>query len=161
MNSASEKKSFSIRRACADDGPAVLACLASAFAPYREQYSPKAFADTILTSESIHQRLNEMILFVAVSGDVVVGTIGCKISGNEGHLRGMAVLPDWQGSGIAPELLQAAEDYLRRCACRSVTLDTTRPLQRAIHFYEHHGYSASGVVRDFFGMPLFEYVKAL
>jgi len=42
-----------------------------------------------------------------------------------------------------------------------VTLDTTRPLERAIRFYERCGYRATGVVRDFFGMPLFEYAKDL
>lgn len=26
-------------------------------------------------------------------------------------------------------------------------------------FYEKHGYRRSGTIRDFFGMPLFEYVK--
>ena len=40
-------------------------------------------------------------------------------------------------------------------------VDTTEPLQRAIRFYTRHGYSATGIVRDFFGMPLFEYEKLL
>ena len=35
------------------------------------------------------------------------------------------------------------------------------PLQRAIRFYERNGYRPSGRVADFFGMPLFEYVKPL
>lgn len=160
-DSASPEKKFSIRRATTQDAEAILACLAAAFACYREQYSPEAYADTILTPESIHHRLKQMSVFVAVSNKEVVGTIGCNISRDEGHLRGMAVVPNWQGSGIAPALLQAAEDHLRQSACRRVTLDTTRPLERAIAFYEHHGYSASGVIRDFFGMPLFEYVKSL
>jgi len=161
VDSRFEKRSFTIRRAVAHDAPAILVCLAAAFAPYREQYSPDAFADTILTPGSIQHRFKEMSLFVAISGEEVVGTIACKISEDEGHLRGMAVLPDWQGSGIAPALLQAAEDHLRQSSCRRITLDTTRPLQRAIRFYEQHGYFASGVIRDFFGMPLFEYVKSL
>lgn len=158
-DSRSAAKPFTIRRATPHDAPAILACLATAFAPYREQYSPEAFADTILTPQSIQLRLGEMCVFVAVATGDVVGTIGCKVSDDEGHLRGMAVLPTWQGSGIASALLNAAEDYLRDIGCRRVTLDTTRPLQRAIRYYENHGYSASGTIRDFFGMPLFEYVK--
>lgn len=160
-DSRAEEKPFTIRRATPHDAPAILACLATAFAPYREQYSAEAFADTILSPESIQQRLGEMCVFVAVSGVGVVGTIGCKISGDEGHLRGMAILATWQGSGIAPALLNSAEDYLHENACKRITLDTTRPLQRAIRFYVNHGYSASGVIHDFFGMPLFEYVKSL
>ena len=40
-------------------------------------------------------------------------------------------------------------------------LDTTEPLQRAVRFYLRHGFRASGRVTDFFGMPLFEYLKIL
>jgi hypothetical protein len=32
---------------------------------------------------------------------------------------------------------------------------------RAVRFYEKNGHRTSGKVRDFFGMPLFEYTKAL
>jgi len=42
-----------------------------------------------------------------------------------------------------------------------VTLDTTAPLAHAIHFYEINGYSATGRIGDFFGMPLYEYAKPL
>jgi ribosomal protein S18 acetylase RimI-like enzyme len=42
-----------------------------------------------------------------------------------------------------------------------VTLDTTEPLARAIRFYEQHGFHRSGIIRDFFGMPLLEYRKSL
>jgi GNAT superfamily N-acetyltransferase len=73
----------------------------------------------------------------------------------------MAVLPTWQGAGVAALLLDAAERELRDQRCSLVALDTTEPLRRATRFYEKHGYRASGRVSDFFGMPLFEYVKDL
>ena len=104
-----------------------------------------------------------MRVFVAVakSEDAVVGTIGCGAHGAEGHMRGMAVLPGWQGTGVASALLEAAETELRKSGCTHVTLDTTAPLARAVRFYEKNGYAASGRVQDFFGMPLYEYKKAL
>jgi ribosomal protein S18 acetylase RimI-like enzyme len=73
----------------------------------------------------------------------------------------MAVLPHFQGSGVARRLLEAAEAELRKRACTRVTLDTTGPLQRAAHFYEKCGYQSTGRVSDFFGMPLCEYAKSL
>ena len=73
----------------------------------------------------------------------------------------MAVLPGYQGSGIAGQLLQAAEDELAAGKCWRVTLDTTGPLLRAMRFYEKHGYRVSGKTTDFFGMPLHEYLKDL
>jgi hypothetical protein len=45
--------------------------------------------------------------------------------------------------------------------CARLTLDTTEPLKRATRFYERNDFRPSGVVSDFFGMPLFEYIKDL
>jgi GNAT superfamily N-acetyltransferase len=153
--------SFEIRKAASHDGPAILACLAAAFAPYRNQYTPAAFADTVMDAASVQERIRGMCIFVAMSEQKIAGTIGCKANGEEGHLRGMAVLPEWQGTALASSLLQAAEAELRRSGCKLVTLDTTLPLRRAIRFYERHEFAASGRVRDFFGMELFEYTKSL
>jgi ribosomal protein S18 acetylase RimI-like enzyme len=152
----------SIREATAEDAAAILDCLAVAFAPFREQYTAEGYRDTTLTPETIRQRLQTMTIFLAVapSGEII-GTIGGATSGNEGHIRGMAVRPEWQGRGVADQLLEAVENGLQAKGCSHITLDTTQPLQRAIRFYERHGYKASGRISDFFGMPLFEYVKPL
>lgn len=104
------------------------------------------------------------MVFVAVNqSDVsVIGTVACNVNHpHEGHLRGMAILAAWQGTGIAQQLLQHAEDELRLLKCSRVTLDTTEPLKRAIQFYKRNGYQPSGRVTDFYGMPLFEYEKNL
>lgn len=154
---------FSIRRANRSDAEGILACLRSAFAPYESSYTTAGYKDTVLTRESLESRLATMSLFVAVadSGEVL-GTIGCATAPNgEGHLRGMAVVPRWQGCGAAEHLLKRAESELRELGCVRVTLDTTAPLQRAVRFYERHGYQATGKIADFFGMPLFEYAKPL
>jgi ribosomal protein S18 acetylase RimI-like enzyme len=152
-----------IRRATATDSRGILECLASAFEPYRTSYTPAAYLDTVLTAETIAQRLESMQVFVAVTADdQIVGTIACSLSEiGEGHLRGMAVLPEWQGQGLAETLLRAAERDLVDQGCTRITLDTTEPLQRAMQFYESHGYRRSGRITDFFGMPLHEYVKDL
>jgi len=154
-------QTFAIRPALLQDREAILQCLATAFAPYRCQYTAQAFSDTVLDAESFAVRFRTMTLFVAELNGEIVGTIGCVATGNEGHIRGMAVVEECQGSGVARSLLGIAEEELRRRGCTCVTLDTTRPLQRAIRFYENHGYAATGRVIDFFGMPLYEYAKPL
>jgi len=159
--STQSQRSFSIRRADSNDGEAIVACLAAAFAPYCNSYTPAAFADTVLDPGLVRHRLREMCVFVAVSEGNVVGTVACTARGEEGHLRGMAVLPDWQGSGVASALLQAAEAEIRNKRCKRVTLNTTEPLARAIRFYARHAFTRSGRVSDFFGMPLHEWVKFL
>jgi predicted N-acetyltransferase YhbS len=65
-----------------------------------------------------------MCVFVAEFNGGVIGTVACKkVNTNEGHLRGMAVLPEWQRSAVAEALLGAAEEKLRRQGCARVTLD--------------------------------------
>jgi GNAT superfamily N-acetyltransferase len=154
--------SCSIRRATSADASGILECLRDAFEPYRERYTAEAFEDTVLTTETVQERLASMSIFVAVTAEgKIVGTISCsRTSEDEGrHLRGMAVLEEWRGQGVAWQLLDAAESELRARGCHRITLDTTEPLTRAIRFYEKNGYRWSGKVTDFFGMPLFEYVK--
>lgn len=152
-----------IRRATCEDAPEILACLRSAFEAYRHLYTPAAFLDTVLTPQTIQERLAAMVVFVAVTpSSHIVGTIACNvINQQEGHLRGMAVCPEWCGTGVAAQLLHHAELHLRSSNCTRITLDTTEPLQRAMWFYEKHGYRRSGKISDFFGMALFEYHKAL
>jgi GNAT superfamily N-acetyltransferase len=154
---------FSIRRATSGDAEGILECLHIAFGPYRGEYTDAAFEDTVLTLNTLHQRIAAMVVFVASGGDgVIVGTIACQVlEGGEGHIRRMAVRPGWQGCGVAQQLLEAVESELQGRNCSRISLDTTEPLRRAMRFYEKNGFRASGVVKDFFGMPLFEYVKTV
>lgn len=152
---------FTIRKATLADCNGVLECLHLAFEPFKSSYTPAAYDDTVLSKRTLQNRLSEMAVYVAISElEAVVGTVACKmIDREEGHLRGMAVVPTWQGRGVAQQLLDRAESELRQSNCKRITLDTTAPLKRAVRFYERNGFRATGRVNDFFGMPLFEYAK--
>lgn len=162
-NPSEADPSVVIRKAMAADSEGILNCLRSAFEPFKTSYTPGAYADTVLDQHTLDQRLHEMIIFVAVSSSAqIVGTIACKNVGHqEGHFRGMAVLPTWQGRGVGLQLLDRAESEVSSSGCKRVTLDTTEPLKRAVRFYERNGYRATKRVIDFFGMALFEYEKRL
>jgi len=118
---------ITIRKALETDTFGILECLRIAFEPYRAEYTPGGFADTVLTPETVQDRLALMSVFVAVTADgQILGTIACSvINASEGHLRGMAVLPEWHGRGVAAMLLQSAELELAGRRCSRVTLDTT------------------------------------
>ena len=162
---------YSIRSAVEGDQSGILNCLAVAFEPYRKDYTPGAFADTVLDRTTLGERLREMHVLLATSEastsesetseTKIIGTVAGLVSGNEGHLRGMAVLPELQSTGVAGQLLRAIEAWLREQGCNRTTLDTTLPLTAAMHFYGKRGYVRSGRTRDFFGMTLVEYVKPL
>jgi ribosomal protein S18 acetylase RimI-like enzyme len=153
---------ITVRAATPHDSTAILACLREAFEPYRDAYTPAAFTDTVLTPETLAHRFTTMTIFVAAVPDgAIVGTIAASAEHDEGHLRGMAVRDDWQGRGIAQQLLTTAESHLRARGCRRATLDTTAPLARAIAFYSRDGYQLTGRTQDFYGMPLYEYTRQL
>ena len=101
-----------------------------------------AFEDTVMSPSTIWHRLTDMSVFVVVTeaGDIR-GTIGCKAVGDGGgHIRGMAVHPACAGTGLARLLLEAVEAELGQRGCIRVTLDTTRPLERASRFYVRNGF---------------------
>jgi len=171
-----------------DHAAQILHCLAVAFEPYRDQYTPQAYEDTVLNGHTILERMKDMDIIVAMIDDKVVGTIatkvtthqvgasvlldkGGKIEGfrdgfyavtdSEGHIRGMAVFPEYQGTNVADVLIKTAERTLKIRECSRITLDTTEPLIRAQRFYEKHGYKPTGQTRDFYGMNLIELAKEL
>jgi ribosomal protein S18 acetylase RimI-like enzyme len=158
-----DKPSISIRKADATDSQAILECLQEAFAPYRSMYTPGAYRDTVVGPEDLENRMATMCVFVATSlAGEVVGTVACYVVGpEEGHIRGMAVRPAWHGVDVAGTLIRSVETELRNRGCTRISLDATLPLQRAMRFYEKHGFRRSGRVTDFFGMEMVEFVKSL
>jgi GNAT superfamily N-acetyltransferase len=158
-----ESGTWRIRLAAETDLPGVIGCLREAFEPYRADYTPAAFDDTVPTYQAARERLLSMNILVAAdpSGWISGTVASASASATEGHLRGMAVRREWQGTGVAVALLNAALDHLRLIGCRRITLDTTIPLARAARFYEKNGFRKSGRITDFFGMPLVEYVREL
>ena len=153
---------ITVRRARENDAEGVSACLEAAFAPYRSQYTCLAYEDTVPDPDQVRGRMQQMAVYVASVPDAeVVATLASSMKGKEGHLRGMAVLPKWQGHFIADHLLRSVEDDLAAAGCERLTLDTTLPLLRAIRFYERNGFAPTGRVTDFYGMPLKEYAKKL
>ena len=105
-----------------EDAAAILRCLAAAFEPYRKDYTPPAFTDTVLTDETVHVRLQQMHVLVATASGNVVGTISATWHPDtaEAHLRGMAVLPEWHGRGVAAKLLAAIEAWLLSRGCKQI-----------------------------------------
>src|SRR6266566_9206525 len=103
---------FLIRPAKIGDEHGILRCLAAAFEPYRASYTPEAYADTVLDETSLAERLQRMHVLVAPYTEEIAGTVAASQANGEGHLRGMAVLPECRGNGLAAALLTGIDGWL-------------------------------------------------
>jgi GNAT superfamily N-acetyltransferase len=88
-------------------------------------------------------------IFVARTGDKIVGMVGLlfTISTAEGApaclLEDMVVRPDQRGNGLGARLLQHAVSYATTNGFSRITLLTDRTNEKAIRFYQRHGFQPS------------------
>ncbi|MFW9946346.1 MAG: GNAT family N-acetyltransferase [Candidatus Odinarchaeota archaeon] len=153
---------YTIRLATIKDAKAVHEVLLAAFEDYRSFYSPEGFTDTTLSERIAKDRIKEMKVYLAVDQHgKIIGTIGWqKLNKDEGHIRGMGVIPSQQGrNGPAALLLRQVERDAQLENCKILTLDTTEILKRAQRFYEKNGYKRTGKTADFFGSIIYEFAK--
>ncbi|MFX1390746.1 MAG: GNAT family N-acetyltransferase [Promethearchaeota archaeon] len=158
------RENFKIRKAKLQDAKGIHKVILSAFEEYRKYYSSKGFEDTVMSEELVLERMKNMTIYVAEDKNKnIIGTIGWqKISDKEGHIRGMAVNPKWQGKNSpASALLRTVEEDAFTQTCQFLSLDTTAILQRAQNFYKKHKFLETGKTGDFFGSKIYEYVKYL
>ena len=127
---------ITVRKAQPPDAAAIAECLASAFAPFRSQYTAGAFADTVLNTEGVLNRMAHMTIYAGVtSGGQIVGTVSFSIIDQIGHLRGMAFGPNGRDT---PSPNNSSAQQRTTCAppdAIASRLNTTAPLHRAIRFY--------------------------
>jgi ribosomal protein S18 acetylase RimI-like enzyme len=57
-----------------------------------------------------------------------------------GRLYSMVTAPSFQGHQLGTRLLQACENIAAQCGCKVMSLEVRTDNQRAISFYERHGY---------------------
>jgi N-acetylglutamate synthase-like GNAT family acetyltransferase len=158
------RRNFKIRKANPQDAKNIHEVIFSAFEEYRNYYSSEGFEDTVMSEELVLKRMKFMTIYVAVDKKgKIIGTIGWqRISEEEGHVRGMAVLPEWWGSNSpASALLHIVEKDAFINKCQYLTLDTTAILKRAQNFYTKHKFKETGKTGDFFGSKIYEYIKYL
>jgi ribosomal protein S18 acetylase RimI-like enzyme len=157
-----ESPDIRIRRAAPADAEAVASVLRAAFAEYRDSYTDEAFAATTPAGEQIRGRMDEGPVWVAVRGDVVVGTVSVVPRGDALYVRGMGVLPAARGLRVGEALLRQAEEFASARGHRRLYLSTTPFLSRAIRLYERAGFGRSGDgPHDLCGTPLFTMEKSV
>ena len=91
--------------------------------------------------------------FVAERSGEVVGYLMARISGPEGEILDLAVLPQERRRGAGRSLLQAAEEALAREGVAEAYLEVRESNTAAIALYQAEGYRAVGMRRHYYRNP--------
>jgi len=149
-----------IRRAVAENAPAIAGVLHEAFVEFQDLYTERGFAATTPDSGQVLARMEEGPVWIALREGVVIGTAAAVAKGDSIYIRGMAVLPAARGSGCGAALLQHVEAWAAGLRCSRLYLSTTPFLHSAIRLYEASGFlRTSAGPHELFGTPLFTMEK--
>jgi GNAT superfamily N-acetyltransferase len=137
--------SISIRRVRAGDLDGVIAVVRATLEEFGLKFGDGATTDEELTRLPGSYDDAGGAFWVAVDEEGrVVGTCGVfPVSRETFELRKMYLLPAARGLGLGQRLLDEAVAWTRAEGARTMVLDTTERMTRAIRFYE-----ANGFVRD-------------
>ena len=85
--------------------------------------------------------MNDCLLFVAVDGDVVVGTIMGGYDGHRGWIYSLAVAPSYRRQGIGTRLMARVEEALTTKGCMKINLQIAEGNECVAEFYAALGYT--------------------
>jgi GNAT superfamily N-acetyltransferase len=99
------------------------------------------------------------IAFYIGSGEVLVARVGDTVVGHaqvldapDGfELKNIAVMEDWQGSGIGRALIEASIAHCRARGGGTLTVSTATADIGNLRFYQRRGFRMARIVRDAFG----------
>jgi ribosomal protein S18 acetylase RimI-like enzyme len=83
---------------------------------------------------------NKGPVFVALSGESVIGAIMAGYDGHRGWIYAIAVLPNYQRQGIGSSLLSFTEQRLSALGCNKINLQTMEGNEAAERFFSENGY---------------------
>lgn len=92
--------------------------------------------------------------FVAEFGGQVIGYVMARISGEEGEILNLAVLPEYRRRGIARCLLEEAIDAVTAAGVREAYLEVRESNAEALALYQAFGFRTVGLRPDYYRNPL-------
>jgi ribosomal-protein-alanine N-acetyltransferase len=91
--------------------------------------------------------------FVAESGGEAIGYVMARISGEEGEILNLAVLPKSRRKGIARGLLDEALGSIAAAGVKEAYLEVRQSNDEAIALYQSQGFRPVGVRPDYYRDP--------
>ncbi|MBB5335720.1 ribosomal-protein-alanine N-acetyltransferase [Pectinatus brassicae] len=84
------------------------------------------------------------LLAVDDEGDKVIGYVGVWLIFDEGHITNVALIPDYQGQGIASAMIKNIIAIIREKGINSMTLEVRPSNKPALKLYEKFGFKSVG-----------------
>ncbi|NLP00091.1 MAG: GNAT family N-acetyltransferase [Clostridiaceae bacterium] len=137
-----------IRRATAQDAPAVFSIIQKAFNEYSKitgQTNLEALRETV---EDIAKEIETKTVYIAVLNDIIVGTVRLSIEGDEAYLSRFAVDCNSQNAGIGKALMNEVDTYLKEMRVKRVTLHTSSKHDVLMRFYYGIGFYVEAIETD-------------
>ena len=136
--------------------------LSKAFEPYKKYYTNGALNATVLTPSVIRDRIvnKKYEIFVVTINKHIVGTVSLsKKDKDQLYIRSMAVHPDHQKRGVGLFILKKINELAKRKNIKTISLDTSKPLKRAINFYKNFGFKFTGENKNYYGIEIYKMQK--
>ena len=137
-----------IRRATAEDAPAVFSIIQKAFNEYSRitgQTNLEALYETV---EDILKEIQTKVVFIAIINNNIVGTVKLGIKGDEAYLSRFAVDYNSQNTGIGKSLMNEVDTYLKEMGVTKVTLHTSSKHDVLMRLYYGIGFYAEAIETD-------------
>lgn len=84
------------------------------------------------------------LLAVDDEGDKVIGYVGVWLIFDEGHITNVALIPDYQGQGIASAMIKNIIAIIGEKGINSMTLEVRPSNKPALKLYEKFGFKSVG-----------------
>jgi ribosomal protein S18 acetylase RimI-like enzyme len=136
------KADINIRQAVPTDAPELLSLIRAAMAVYaRRSGITTPLESQLETEDDLLAHIATDHVLVAVHCGRLTGTVRLvRCSDGSACFSRFAVLPHFERSGVGGMVYQAAEDWLKSAAIRTVRLHTALTNKALVAFYEARGF---------------------
>ena len=115
-----------------------------------EKIYPRPWTHRTFVSELSHMRAGTRFYLVAYVGDSMVGYGGMMFSGDDAHITNIAVDPQWQGRGVATEMMLDLVLLAHDRGCSAMTLEVRHTNVVAQNLYRRFGFVPAGIRRKYY-----------
>lgn len=118
--------------------------------PIEQRIYPRPWTARIFEEEiALMKRDNRQYIVASVGGELV-GYGGLLFSDEDAHVTNLAVSPEWQGRGVATELLLELAWFAREHNFKALTLEVRHTNTAAQQLYQRFGFVPAGVRKKYY-----------